>query len=46
MADAHIQARDWINANLHLEIVSITSGNPSSGDTINATTVTVWHREP
>ena len=46
VVDAHIQARDWINENPHLEIISITSGDASAGDSLNLTAVTVWHREP
>jgi len=41
----HDQARDWLREQSGIEVVSIVPTSAASGETVNATYVTVWFRQ-
>ena len=41
----HQQARDWLRQQSGIEVISIVPASAASGDTANATYVTVWYRQ-
>jgi hypothetical protein len=43
--DAHQKAEAWLRTRPDLEVISISSGSASTGETVNAFFVTVWYRE-
>ncbi len=43
--NAHRQAEEWLNAHPDIEILTISNGSATSGDTANAVFVTVWYRD-
>jgi hypothetical protein len=43
--DAHQKAEAWLRTRPELEVITISSGSASTGETVNAFFVTVWYRE-
>jgi hypothetical protein len=42
--DAHRQAEQWLATNPELEVISISNGHASSGESVNTVFVTIWYR--
>lgn len=43
--DAHQKAEAWLRSRPDIEVITISSGSASTGETVNAFFVTVWYRE-